>query len=254
MTRLFHVSDLHFGRQDQGALDWFAGVVEAEKPDAVIMTGDLTYRARSAEYAAATEWLARLRVPVTIEPGNHDLPYFNLFARFFAPYRRYKRLERAIEDPLDLPGVAIVPLRTTSRAQWRTNWSWGVVRPGSLAKAIKMLGESPADRLKVVACHHPLIDLADMTKRSRTHGGEAALAALAEAGADVVLSGHVHDPFDIRHPIAGRAVRLIGAGTLSERVRETAPSFNLLTFAHGTLSVEVRVMPDAGAPPPQDGA
>ena len=92
MTRLFHVSDLHFGRQDQAAIDWFAATVHAERPAAVICTGDLTQRARSREFEAATRFLESLPVPVTIEPGNHDLPYFNLFERFVRPYRRYGRL------------------------------------------------------------------------------------------------------------------------------------------------------------------
>lgn len=249
-ARIFHVSDLHFGRQDQDALDWFAARVTAERPDAVVITGDLTYRARSAEFAAATEWLKQLNLPVTIEPGNHDLPYFNLFARLFSPYRRYLRVERAIEDRLEVAGIVTVPLRTTARAQWRSNWSWGVVRPVSLARALKALADAPADRLKIVTCHHPLIDTSAMTKRSRTLGGEKALAALSAAGADVVLSGHVHDPFDIRHPVGGRAVRLIGAGTLSERVRSTAPSFNELVLSHGTLDVAVRAMPASGAARP----
>jgi len=250
MARLFHVSDLHFGRQDQGALDWFAARVAEERPDAVIITGDLTYRARRAEFAAATEWLQTLKLPVTIEPGNHDLPYFNPFARLFAPYKRYRRVERAIEERLEVAGIVTIPLRTTARAQWRSNWSWGVVRPVSLTLALKALADAPADRLKIVTCHHPLIDTSAMTKRSRTLGGEKALAALAAAGADVVLSGHVHDPFDIRHAASGRAVRLIGAGTLSERVRTTAPSFNQLVLAHGTLDVSVRVMPVSDVPAP----
>jgi 3',5'-cyclic AMP phosphodiesterase CpdA len=251
MARIFHVSDLHFGRQDQGALDWFAARVADERPDAVIITGDLTYRARSAEFAAATEWLQQLKLSLTIEPGNHDLPYFNPLARLLAPYRRYRHVERAIEDRLEVAGVITVPLRTTARAQWRSNWSWGVVRSVSLALALKALADAPADRLKIVTCHHPLIDTSAMTKRSHTQGGEKALAALAAAGADVVLSGHVHDPFDFRHPVGGRAVRLIGAGTLSERVRTTAPSFNQLVLAHGTLDVSVRAMPASGTPAPE---
>ena len=84
--RLFHVSDLHFGREDAGAIAAFAALVRAERPDAVVCTGDLTMRARSREFAAAGAWLAGLGVPVTIEPGNHDLPYFNPFKRLLNPY------------------------------------------------------------------------------------------------------------------------------------------------------------------------
>ena len=249
MPRLFHCSDLHFGAEDRAALDWFAGVVAAERPDAVIVTGDLTMRARSREFAAAAEWLAALKAPLSVEVGNHDLPYFDPFARFFRPYRRFQKLERSIERSLDLPGVSIVPLRTTARAQWRWNWSKGRVGERRLARALGLIETAPPGHMKLVAAHHPLIEAATRSTAS-TRGGPKALAALAAAGAHAVLTGHVHDPFDIEHVSNGRSIRLIGAGTLSERVRDTAPSFNELLTTDGGLRVVVRVMPAAGAPPP----
>ncbi len=242
MTRLFHVSDLHFGREDKAAIDWFAALVAAERPDAVVVTGDLTMRAKSKQFAAASAWLTGLGVPVTLEPGNHDIPLYNLFQRFVRPYARFDRVERAIERPLDLPGVLIVPLKTTIRAQWRRNWSWGVVSPRSLAEALTQLREKPPGVVAIVACHHPLVDRADLASQGRTRGGAEALAMLAKAGADAVLSGHVHDPFDAPWTGGGQPIRLIGAGTLSERVRASRPSFNELVVADGALRVIPRTM------------
>jgi 3',5'-cyclic AMP phosphodiesterase CpdA len=60
MTKLFHVSDVHFGKEDPAAIAWFKACVEAERPDAVIMTGDLTMRARTHEFEAGGEWLKSL--------------------------------------------------------------------------------------------------------------------------------------------------------------------------------------------------
>lgn len=240
-ARLFHVSDLHFGREDRSALAWFAATVRKERPDAVIVTGDLTMRARSQEFAAAEAWLAALGVPVTIEPGNHDLPYLNPLARLIHPYRRVRRVARAIERPLDVPGVWLVPLETTARAQWRLNWSRGHVADRRLDRALRLLQQRRPGDVAIVACHHPLID-AGTESEGRTRGGAEALHALAEAGADAVLSGHVHDPFDIIWDGNDRPVRLIGAGTLSERVRESAPSFNEVRVADGRIAVEVRAM------------
>jgi 3',5'-cyclic AMP phosphodiesterase CpdA len=241
MTRLFHVSDIHFGAEDQAALDWFAARVDDEQPDAVIVTGDLTMRARRNEFAAAQAWLESLRRPVTVEVGNHDLPYFNPWARFVTPYRRFEALERMIERPLDLRGVSIVPLRTTARAQLRLNWSKGYVSSRGLARTLGQLAEVPDSHLVLVACHHPLVD-AGTRSTSRTRGGRAALEALTAAGAHGVLTGHVHDPFDITHATPAGPVRLIGAGTLSERVRDTRPSFNELHVADGALHTQVREM------------
>ena len=247
-ARLFHVSDLHFGREDAVAVQWFADRVRSERPDAVIVTGDLTMRARSREYQAAGEWLQALDVPVSIEPGNHDLPYFNPVARLTFPYRRYERLKRALERPLDLPGIWLVPLRTTARAQWRFNWSWGVVRRRAIADAVQLLKARPPDHVAIVACHHPLIGTEVSDGHGRTLRGEKALAALAGAGAQVVLSGHVHEPFDAQVDTLAGPVRLIGAGTLSERLREAPPSFNELAVEGARLDVTVRTMDGMGVP------
>ncbi len=240
MIRLFHVSDVHFGAEDREAVAWFDACVHAEQPDAIVMTGDLTMRAKSEEFAAASAWLEGLKRPVTVEVGNHDLPLFNIFARLFRPYKRYLKLEAMIEKPLEIRGVTIVPMKTTTRFQLR-NWSKGSVSDGSLSRALAGIAEADTSGLTIVACHHPLIE-AGTTATARTHGGRNALAALAAAGADAVLSGHVHDPFDKAHQEGGRTVRLIGAGTLSSRTRETRPSFNELRIEGRELVVVHRVM------------
>ena len=241
MIRLFHASDLHFGAEDRAALDWFERLVTAERPDAVVITGDITMRARSREFAAAAEWLTALDVPITVEIGNHDIPYFNPVERITRPYARYGRMAALVERTIDLPGLAIVPLRTTSRAQMRLNWSKGIVRPKNLARAVAAISAHPAGTVRIIAAHHPLIETGTRGT-ALTRGGNRALNALTACGTTAILSGHVHDPFDLTHTTAHGDVRMIGAGTLSERVRSTRPSFNMLTIADGALSVTVRTM------------
>lgn len=235
MTRLFHVSDLHFGREDRAALDWFADRVAKEQPDAIILTGDLTMRARAREFAAAAEWLAQFSVPISVQAGNHDLPYFNPWARFVAPYRRYRALQALIEKPLDLPGVSIVPLKTTARAQMRLNWSKGNVSQRALDETLSAIAKLDGEGLVFVACHHPLIE-AETVMSSQTRGGLNALKALAAAGADAVLTGHVHDPFDLPVTLGGETIRMIGAGTLSTRLRHEPPSFNEIVITDGLFT------------------
>ena len=239
MTRLFHISDIHFGLEDRRALDWVAQCIALEKPDAVSITGDLTMRARHREYAAAVEWIKSLDVPVTVEVGNHDLPYFNLIERFFDPYRRFDAIQSLLEREIDLPGVAIVPLKTTARAQWRLNWSKGTVGKAALDQTLAAIDALPSGTRAVVACHHPLVE-AGTRGKALTRGGSRALAALASRNVCAVLSGHVHDPFDLIHPTPNGPVRMIGAGTLSQRVRSTPPSFNELTLKDGSINVRVR--------------
>ena len=244
MIRLFHVSDVHFGAEDRDALAWFERCVADEQPDAIVMTGDLTMRARAAEFDAAADWLAGLDRPMTVEVGNHDLPYLNMARRLFRPYRRYRKVERALERELDLPGIAIVPLKTTARFQWRLNWSKGKVTSHRVAKTVAAIDNAPSDALPIVACHHPLVD-AGTQSTARTRGGADALEALAAAGARLVLSGHVHDPFDVTHDTAAGPIRMIGAGTLSRRTRESVAGFNELRVAGGEVELRVRRLGEA---------
>ena len=239
MTLLFHISDLHFGLEDRAALGWFRDIVRRDRPDAILITGDLTMRARSREFAAACDWIGALDVPVTVEVGNHDLPYFNPFARFFYPYRRIRGIERLVERELDLPGVAIVPLKTTARAQWRLDWSKGWVTKKALAKTLAAIDALPAGTAALVTAHHPLVE-AGTRGRALTRGGGGALRELAARGVAAVLTGHVHDAFDLVQQTPAGPIRMIGAGTLSQRIRSTPPSFNELRFADGTLAVRVR--------------
>lgn len=239
MTRLYHISDLHFGLEDPAALAWFADIVRREPPDAVLITGDLTMRARSREFAAACDWIGTLDVPVTVEVGNHDLPYFNPVARFLYPYRRIRGIETLIEREIDLPGLAIVPLKTTARAQWRLDWSKGWVTPKALAKTLAAIDALPPGTKALVTAHHPLVE-AGTRGRALTRGGSRALGELAARGVTAVLTGHVHDAFDLVADTDAGPIRMIGAGTLSQRIRSTPPSFNELRITNGALTVRVR--------------
>ena len=245
MTKIFHVSDVHFGAEDPAALDWFAACVADEKPDAVVMTGDLTMRARSAEFEAGGRWLKALGVPVTVEPGNHDVPYYSdPLRRLFDPYRRYAAIERLLERPLAVAGVTVVPLKTVARLQWRVDQSKGTISERSLREALRLIAAAPTDHVILIAAHHPLIDTG-LTEPTRTHGGAAALVQLAAAGADAVLTGHVHYPFDTPVERAGRTVRLIGAGTLSKRLRHSPPAFNELRIDGRRLETLARTLSPA---------
>lgn len=238
--RLFHLSDIHFGLEDSHALDWAARCIAAERPDAVAITGDLTMRARHPEFAAACAWISALDVPVTVEVGNHDMPYFNLVERFAAPYRRFRAIESLLEATLDLPGLAIVPLQTTTRAQWqRFPWSNGWVTDKALAECLAQIDAYPPGTRILVAAHHPLTERSPKGKRL-TIGGTRAMEALAARGVMAVLSGHIHDPFDLTAPTARGPLRMIGAGTLSRRIRSTPPSFNVLRIEGDAITVEAR--------------
>ena len=238
-VRLFHLSDIHFGLQDNRALAWVKGEIARHRPHAVAITGDLTMRARHREFAAATEWIGSLEAPVTVEVGNHDMPYFNLAERFLDPYRRFRAIEDKVERTIELPDLAIVPLKTVARAQFRLNWSKGCVTRSALDACLRTIDALPPGTQALVAAHHPLVEVGtDGT--ALTKNGAHALAELARRPVLAVLTGHVHDPFDLIEQTPSGAIRMIGAGTLSLRLRSTPPSFNELVWDGAKLTVTVR--------------
>ena len=239
---IFHVSDTHFGVEDRAAMAWFEAAVDAAQPDALICTGDLTQRATHRQYAAARDWFLGLGVPVMVQPGNHDMPYYNLWERFRRPYARFGALEAAVGAQLELEHALIVPFDTNVPAQLRWPWSDGVVTRRNLDEALGRLSALRDDpRPKLVACHHPLLP-EDDGRKNPTIRGDLAFAELAAAGAQMVMSGHVHFPFDQVRSRNNHAMRMVGAGTLSTRLRKGAPpSYNVVTIdAAGAIAVEHR--------------
>ena len=240
-TRLFHLSDIHFGLEDRQALAWVQRCIADERPAAVAITGDLTMRARRREFRAASGWIGDLAAPVTVSIGNHDMPYFNPFERFFAPYRRFRGMAALVEREIDLGDVVVVPLKTTARAQWRLNWSKGCVTRAALKRALALIDAVPPGTRVLVTAHHPLVEVGT-NGTALTRRGARALEELARRNVLAVLSGHVHDPFDLVEQTAAGPVRMIGAGTLSRRIRSTPPSFNEIVIEGDCLRVEVRNM------------
>jgi len=241
-TRLFHISDVHFGVEDRAALADVARAVAEERPDAVICTGDLTQRAKHSEYAAAQDWFGALGVPVVLEPGNHDMPYYNPWERFTDPFRRYNRLHAAVTSPFASPDVVLVPLRTTVRAQTRFPWSDGVVKREALGATLAQLAALKGDpRTIIVIGHHPLLG-PEGADHNPTIGGDHAFAQIAAAGAHALLSGHVHVPFDQQRSVGGHSARMIGTGTLSTRLRGgVPPSWRVITCeAGGVIETHLR--------------
>ncbi|WP_394659190.1 metallophosphoesterase family protein [uncultured Novosphingobium sp.] len=237
--KLFHISDIHFGLEDPQALDWVEDCIASERPDAVVVTGDLTMRARHKEFVAACKWISSLDVPVTVEIGNHDMPYFNPIERFLDPYKRFRSIEAVLERELDLGGLAIVPLKTTARAQWRTNWSKGWITRPALKKTLAMIDALPEGTPVLISAHHPLVEVNSQGSVLTKRGGKA-LEELAKRKVLGVMTGHVHDPFDLIEQTAAGPVRMIGAGTLSKRVRSTPPSFNQIIVDGTKVIVEAR--------------
>lgn len=188
MRRLVHLSDLHFGRDRPELLDPLITAVNDLKPDAIAISGDLTQRARRRQFAAAREFVDRLEAPCLVVPGNHDVPLDRPLARLFWPWSRYREaFGRDLEPVWSDEEMVLVGVNSVNPFAWQRGW----VARRALARVRKVLARTPKDHVRVIVMHHPLEHLPDERKRL-SHGAERAVNALAAAGADVVLSGHLH--------------------------------------------------------------
>jgi 3',5'-cyclic AMP phosphodiesterase CpdA len=233
-VRIAHVSDIHFGGELAAATEAALRAVDEFDPTLIVVTGDLTLNGLPREFRAARDWLARLRQPLIVTPGNHDTPYWNLPLRALRPFDRYRRyIGPADTSAFDAPGLSARTLNSARGAQPRPNWSKGAVALGKL-KRIQW-----GDGARLFACHHPLVDIAGAPVTGGVRRGALAAKLLAESGVDLVLTGHVHVPFALPLTLASEGCYAVGAGTLSQRTRGAPPSFSTIALADTAFEVRV---------------
>ena len=232
--RIAHLSDIHFGGEDKAAVEAAIGAVAGFGPTLTVVSGDVTLNGLPREFRAARAWLDRLPQPRLITPGNHDTPYWNLVLRALTPFRRYRRyIGQAEVSRFDAPGLAARSLNSARGAQPRPNWSKGAIS----TKTLQRIDWGPPAALKVFSCHHPLVDIAGAPVTGGVHRGAAAAAMLAASGVELVLTGHVHNPFVLPLPEAEPGCYAIGAGTLSLRTRGTPAGFSTIVVDEARIEV-----------------
>lgn len=200
MSVILQISDLHFGTERPPVVEALLALAEALGPDLVVVSGDVTQRARPAEFAAAAAFVARLPdCPRLLVPGNHDLPLFDPLSRLLCPYRGFRRCfgDGAVAAGR-LPDLLVVGVDSTRR--WRHRH--GEISPAQVDAVSRRLRRAQAGQLRVVVVHHPLDVATRADEADIPRGAREAVTAWALAGADLVLSGHVHAP--LCRPLAER--------------------------------------------------
>jgi 3',5'-cyclic AMP phosphodiesterase CpdA len=236
--RLAHLSDIHFGDQNAAALAEATETVNAGGFDLVVISGDLTRFGEPGEFAAARDWLAGLKGPKLVTPGNHDSPYIAWPERLFAPFRRFEAAIGPAEAQTHLgDGFAVRGLNTARGVQPRLNWSKGQIARAQAREAASWFEAAPGECVRVVVCHHPLMEMVGGPMTGRVWGGEDAARAFSEAHVDLVLSGHVHTPFIWPYPFGDGRTYAVGAGTLSVRERGAPAGFNVVEIERAAIRV-----------------
>ena len=240
--RLAHVSDLHFGADIPAVVAGLRADVIAQGVDHVLVSGDLTMRARRWQFQAARELLDGFGVPWVSVPGNHDVPLDRPPARAFRPLEAYRRWIAADPEPLVRHGDVLVLGLNSARPYY---WKGGRVDAGQIARISSAFAASVP--LKVLMLHHPVFASAQRPGERLVRGADPALLAAAAAGADLVLCGHDHVQAQVdlalSRPDLGRHVLGVMSGTsTSYRVRAgESQSYSVLDFdGADRLRLEVR--------------
>lgn len=258
MKTLAHISDLHFGAELSGAAADLRADLARAAPDLIIVSGDLTQRARTAQFAAARTYLDTLPpAPRLVVPGNHDVPLYDVVRRFLAPLGRYRRHIAEELDPVLDDGELFVAGINTARS---LTWKSGRISLSQIETLRRRLSATRAPH-RIVVTHHPFIpppvgDASSDKARIELVGRAAWALTVLDAGhVDLLLSGHLHHSYagDTRthYPAAHRAIVAAQAGTaISRRVRHGEPNgYNLITLDGDSMRIEVRVWRPGGFAP-----
>jgi 3',5'-cyclic AMP phosphodiesterase CpdA len=188
LTRVLHLSDLHFGAGDDDAIEHGTPVlIERFEPELVIASGDLSHRGREDQLASASRFLRSLGPPVLAIPGNHDIPY-TFPARFTRSFRVFERQWETTEPTYSSPTLYVVGLNSVR--PWRHQS--GGIRTRQLTEAAQRLRSAPAPAYKIVVLHHHLIGAPWRSRKKPVARRNHVLASLVDAGADLILAGHIH--------------------------------------------------------------
>lgn len=232
-VRVAHLSDPHFGTHVEAVRTALLADLHDAPPDLVILTGDITQRARNAEFRAAREFTDALpAVPRVCLPGNHDLPLFDLFTRAIRPYARFQRyVSTELEPEFTNANLAVLCVDATSRLRHKD----GALQNDTIDGTAARLAGLPQP-FRIIATHQPLAAVVSSDVRNVAHGARRALDRWIGAGADLFLGGHIHLPYcvPVQTSDHGASGVLAQAGTcVSRRTRGGIPnSYNLITLQH----------------------
>jgi 3',5'-cyclic AMP phosphodiesterase CpdA len=239
MTVVVQISDTHFGTERASVVEALVRMVREQAPGLVVLSGDITQRARRSQFRAAGAFVKRLGVPVTLAiPGNHDISLYNVAARLLSPYANHQReFGSELEPSHETDSLLVVTVNTT-RSYLHEN---GAVSTRQIERVAARLQQASEAQLRIVVTHQPVSVIRPEDRPDLLRGHDRAVRRWSAAGADLILGGHIHLPFvqALHRDLPGlpRRVWAVQAGTaVSTRVRhEAGNSVNLIRCSAGSV-------------------
>jgi len=229
MMRIAQLSDPHFGTILPGVREGLLATLKELNPDLILLTGDITQRARRKQFIEAHEFADACKPsPLICVPGNHDIPLLNIWGRVFDPYRGFRKYFKYYQEKdYQLGDVLITGLNSTSR--WRH-----IQGAFNISRIDKRLQTKSITTIHIAAFHHPVDCAKPQDEKNLLVNRNETLQLFEKHNIDLVIGGHIHDPYvglsNTRYPSIQRRMILAVAGTcLSWRTRAGAPnSFNFI--------------------------
>jgi 3',5'-cyclic AMP phosphodiesterase CpdA len=218
MKKIIHISDLHFGKENDQVVDALLNDIDAYQPDVVIVSGDLTQRARENQFIKAADFLKKITYPKVVVPGNHDVPLYNVIRRFLAPFTRYVEFINDEFFPVfQNDEIAIIGINTAHSFTWKS----GKITPAKL-KALAQKLEDQNCKIKMLVMHHPFHEIFYKSIYNEM---------LSDLGIDMIFSGHLHKAkatvLNNHFAMLNSKILIVQAGTsVSRRLRGENNSFN----------------------------
>lgn len=237
MEIVLHISDLHFGCADDRVVRALQEDVGRINPTLLVISGDLTQRARRSQFHLAREFLQDIPVPTVVVPGNHDIPLFPLAGRFLWPLKSYRLyITRNLSPVFSNGNITVLGINTT----WPLKWKNGRVTHRHIEQICSTFSKVNSSQLRILVAHHPFMHpVPGASGHPNSRSSRRIFDQLESCGVDMLLAGHLHittlDRDITCFPTERRSILLVPAGTATSRRRRTGPNaYKIIQIASPT--------------------